>query len=134
MKENGTFKSMGQKAVFNVGTPFDAIGLFCLQQLVLIVDGNIRQISIIAATKTIPRNCKTRYLEGTYINGVSRQVVIGYKNTAANDNLHFSKSMAGEQKSTARIIICPCCGANNSLVGRTEECKYCGAPIKQRCM
>lgn len=30
MKENGTFKSMGQKAAFNVGTLFDAIGLFCL--------------------------------------------------------------------------------------------------------
>ena len=187
MKENGTFKSVGQKAVFSVGTLFDAIGLFmfvitgmgvliCIvdgfshevilgsitsgilglvlrmiakkmmggtvrtqQYLSLIVDGNVRQIaSIAAATRRSPETVKRDiekliedgYLEDAYINEVSRQVVIGYKNAAANDNLHSSKSMAGEQKSTARLVTCPCCGANNSLVGRTGECEYCGSPIK----
>lgn len=192
MKENGTFKSVGQKAVFSVGTLFDAIGLFmfvitgmgvliCIidgfsreiilgtmasgilglvlrmiakkmmggtvrtqQYLSLIVDGNVRQIASIAATRRSPETVKRDiekliedgYLEDAYINEVSHQVVIGYKNAAANDNLHSSsstnssKSMAGEQKSAARLVTCPCCGANNSLVGRTGECEYCGSPIK----
>lgn len=188
MKENGTFKSMGQKAVFNVGTLFDAIGLFmfvvtgmgvlmCIvdgfsreiilgtitsgilglvlrmiakkmmggpirvqQYLSLIVDGNVCQLDNIASTtkrpyETVKRDIQKMiqdgYLENAYIDEVSRKVVIEYKNAAANDNPgSINSSNSGSSKSAARLVTCPCCGANNNLVGRTGECEYCGSPIK----
>ena len=71
------------------------------------------------------------YLENAYIDEVSRKVVIKYKNAAANDNLDSSNSSnSGGSKSAARLVTCPCCGASNTLVGRTGECEYCGSPIK----
>ena len=58
MKENGTFKSMGQKAVFSVGTLFDAIGLFIfvitgMGVLICIVDGFSREIILVTITSGI---------------------------------------------------------------------------------
>ena len=107
------------------------------QYLSLIVDGNVCQLDNIASTtkrpyETVKRDIQKMihdgYLENAYIDEVSRKVVIEYKNAAANDNPDSSS------RSAARLLTCPCCGASNTLVGRTGECEYCGSPIKKNCM
>lgn len=187
MKENEIFKSIGQKAVFNVGTLLDAMGIFlfvvtgmgvlmCIvegfsreiilgtvssgilglvlrmiakkmmggpvrtrQYLSLIVDGNVRQIANIAAATKRPSETVRRdiqkliqdgYLKNAYIDNVSQKVVIKYVAPDGEYSSNSSKSTVDEQGAAARTVTCPCCGANNTIVGRTGECEYCGSPIK----
>ena len=39
------------------------------------------------------------------------------------------KNMAPED-STTKVVSCPSCGANNTIVGARGVCEYCGSPLE----
>lgn len=104
--------------------------------LSVIVNGNERQIDAIAssmgktydtAKNDIQKMIDKGYLKNAYINEGTREVVLpnnnvqGQVGTAANTTAN---------NITPRIVSCPCCGANNTIIGDMGECEYCGSPLK----
>lgn len=58
------------------------------------------------------------YLENAYINESTGEIVL------------LSGSVPPAP--AARVVTCPCCGANNTLYGPGGRCEYCGSPIGGR--
>lgn len=113
------------------------------QYLAIIVNGNVRQLDNIAATTgksydvvkaDIQKMIKKGYLKNAYINENTREVVLPTSApTAPAANLNSSnpvQTVAAPVQQTAKIVACPCCGANNTIYGASGECEYCGSPIK----
>ena len=105
------------------------------QYLAIIVNGNVRQLDTIASTTGKPydvvyndvKNMIDKgYLKNAYINENAREVVLPSDApvvpiTVANVNATPVQT---------KVVACPCCGANNTIVGETGECEYCGSPLK----
>ena len=105
------------------------------QYLSIIVNGNVRQLDTIAATtgksynvvyKDVKNMIAKGYLKNAYIDEGMREVVIP---SAAPQNTATASPVNAAPVQT-KIVACPCCGANNTIVGNTGECEYCGSPLK----
>ncbi len=103
--------------------------------LSVIVNGNERQIDVIAssmgksydvAKKDIQKLINKGYLKNAYINEGTREIVLPNIIQDQSGDMTNTFSVNVETK----IIACPCCGANNTIVGDMGECEYCGSPLK----
>ncbi len=103
--------------------------------LSVIVNGNARQIDAIAfsmgksydvAKNDIQKLISKGYLKNAYINEGTREVILQGTACEESGNMMNTTSVNVETK----IIACPCCGANNTIVGNIGECEYCGSPLK----
>ena len=103
--------------------------------LSVIVNGNERQIDVIAssmgksydvAKNDIQKLINKGYLKNAYINEGTREIVLPNIIQEQSGNMTNTSSVNVETK----IIACPCCGANNTIVGDMGECEYCGSPLK----
>lgn len=57
---------------------------------------------------------------------IINRVSIVKKASLESENMTNTYSAIVETK----IIACPCCGANNTIVGDMGECEYCGSLLK----
>lgn len=103
--------------------------------LSVIVNGNERQIDVIAssmgksydvAKNDIQKLINKGYLKKAYINEGTREIVLPNIIQEQSGDVANTSSVNVETK----IIACPCCGANNTVVGDMGECEYCGSPLK----
>ena len=103
--------------------------------LSIIVNGNERQIDVIAssmgksydvAKNDIQKLINKGYLKNAYINEGTREIVLPNIIQEPSGDMTNTSSVNVETK----IIACPCCGANNTVVGDMGECEYCGSPLK----
>lgn len=112
------------------------------QYLAIIINGNVRQLDSIAAAtgksydvvkSEVQKMIENGYLKNAYINENTREVVLPTAAPAPAANPVFAnpfQSAAALAQPQAKIVACPCCGANNTIYGATGECEYCGSPIK----
>lgn len=102
--------------------------------LSIIVNGNEKQIDAIAASmgksydvaKTdIQKMINKGYLKKAYINEGTREIIL------PNNNIQEQNGTVGNDAANiaTKIVACPCCGANNTIVGDMGECEYCGSPL-----
>ena len=103
--------------------------------LSVIVNGNEKQIDVIAssmgktydvAKQDIQKLITKGYLKNAYINEGTREVVL--QNIIQGQPGDMSN--AASESVETKIVTCPCCGANNTVIGETGECEYCGSPLK----
>ena len=103
--------------------------------LSVIVNGNERQIDVIAssmgksfdvAKNDIQKLINKGYLKNAYINEGTREIVLPNIIQEPSGDMTNTSSVNVETK----IVACPCCGANNTVVGDMGECEYCGSPLK----
>ena len=103
--------------------------------LSVIVNGNERQIDAIASSMSKPYDVTKNdiqklidkgYLKNAYINEGTREVVL--PNIIQEHSVDISNTVSANIET--RIIACPCCGANNTIIGNMGECEYCGSPLK----
>lgn len=103
--------------------------------LSVIVNGNERQIDVIAssmgksfdvAKNDIQKLINKGYLKNAYINEGTREIVLPNIIQEQSGEMTNASSVNVETK----IVACPCCGANNTVVGDMGECEYCGSPLK----
>lgn len=106
------------------------------KNLSVIVNGNERQIDAIAssmgktydtAKNDIQKMIDKGYLKNAYINEGTREVVLPNNNIQAHVGIAANTTA---NNITPRIVSCPCCGANNTIIGDMGECEYCGSPLK----
>ena len=105
------------------------------EYLSIIVNGQVRKLDTIVLTtgkpydvvkKDIQMMIRNGYLKSAYIDESSREVVLPGSVSAKTT----SATTTTAQNSTTRVVSCPCCGANNTIVGSSGECEYCGSPIE----
>ncbi len=108
------------------------------QYLSIIVNGNVCQLDAIASTtdksyavvhKDIKNMIDKGYLKNAYINEATREVVLPSANPVVQQNA-VNATVVNAAPVQTKIVACPCCGANNTIVGDTGECEYCGSPLK----
>ena len=65
------------------------------------------------------------YLKNAYINEGTREIIL------PNNNIQEQNGTVGNDAANVatKIVACPCCGANNTIVGDMGECEYCGSPL-----
>lgn len=104
--------------------------------LSVIVNGNERQIDVIAssmgksydvAKNDIQKLISKGYLKNAYINEGTREVVLPNNNIQEQVGTMTNTTA---NNVTTKIVACPCCGANNTIMGDMGECEYCGSPLK----
>ena len=121
------------------------------QYLTIIGDGQVRQLEIIAVAAGKPykvvrtelqKMIRRGYFGNAFINEGTRELVLTDLTPATSDVPAVSASSntecIPEQASSAkaatqpvgRMVICPCCGANNTIYGPSGECEYCGSQLK----
>lgn len=97
------------------------------KQYLAILNGNVRRMDSIASITGKPYDTvkadlqeliSRGYLENAYINESTGEIVL------------LSGSVPPAP--AARVVTCPCCGANNTLYGPGGRCEYCGSPIGGR--
>ncbi len=105
--------------------------------LSVIVNGNERQIDVIAtslgksydvAKNDIQNMINKGYLKSAYINEGTREIVL--PNNNVQEQVEMVASGTTISNITTKIVACSCCGANNTIMGETGECEYCGSPLK----
>lgn len=106
------------------------------QYLSVIVNGNVRQLDTIASTtgksydavyKDIKKMIEKGYLKNAYIDESMRELVLP-ENAPTTQN-SINEANVNTNAAPARIVACPCCGANNTIYGSLGECEYCGSPL-----
>ncbi len=104
--------------------------------LSVIVNENERQIDVIAssigksydvAKNDIQKLISKGYLKNAYINEGTREVVL--PNTEIQEQVGATVNTTTNSV-TKKIVACPCCGANNTIIGDMGECEYCGSSLK----
>ena len=104
--------------------------------LSVIINGNERQIDVIAssmgksydvAKNDIQKLINKGYLKNAYINEGTREIILPNNNIQGQSEVI---SNATTNNVATKIVACPCCGANNTIVGDVGECEYCGSPLK----
>lgn len=104
--------------------------------LSVIVNGNERQIDVIAssmgksydvAKNDIQKLISKGYLKNAYINEGTREIVLPDNNIQEQVGTTTNTTA---NNVTTKIVACPCCGANNTIMGDMGECEYCGSPLK----
>ena len=103
------------------------------QYLAIVINGNVRQLDSIAAATGKPydvvkadiqKMIDDGYLRNAYIDESARMVVIPEAAPQAQP------AYAGAAAPQARVVACPCCGANNTVYGAGTECESCGSPLQ----
>lgn len=106
------------------------------QYLSIIINANIRQLDTIASTtgksydvvhKDVKKMIDKGYLKNAYINEGLREVILPNNNPAPQNTANVTANATPVQ---SKVVTCPCCGANNTIYGKTGECEYCGSPLK----
>lgn len=106
--------------------------------LAIVINGNVRQLDSIAATvgkpydevkKDLQKLIDNGYLKNAYINESTREIVIPQPSATIMAEATANASASSSAGTSTRIIACPCCGANNAVVGAAGECEYCGSPL-----
>ncbi len=109
------------------------------QYLSIIVNGNVRQLDAIAATtgksynvvyKDIKKMIEKGYLKNAYIDEGMREVVLPSSAPAPQFTANATATPANAAPAQTKIVVCSCCGANNTIYGDMGECEYCGSPLK----
>lgn len=104
--------------------------------LSVIVNGNERQIDVIASSmgksydvtkNDIQKLINKGYLKNAYINEGIREIVL--PNDSIQEQVDAPINSTANNVTT-KIVTCPCCGANNTIMGNIGECEYCGSPLK----
>lgn len=107
------------------------------QYLSIIINGNVRQMDTIASTtgksydvvhKDIKKMIEKGYLKNAYIDEGLREVVLPTSNLATQNTVNVAATNVASVQT--KIVACPCCGANNTILGNMGECEYCGSPLK----
>ncbi len=102
--------------------------------LSVIVNGNEKQIDVIAssmgksydvAKNDIQKLINKGYLKNAYINEGTREIIL--PNSNVQEQIGVSTNVTN---ATTKIVACPCCGANNTIIGNVGECEYCGSPLQ----
>ena len=109
------------------------------QYLSIIVNGGERQLdSIVAVTgkpysivkSDIQKMIDKGFLKNAYINENTREIVLT-DNLSAKVNINSqAQSFATDTIVETKIVVCHCCGANNTVSGTLGECEYCGTSLK----
>lgn len=112
------------------------------QYLAIVVNGNVRQLDTIASTtgksydvvhKDIQNMIDKGYLKNAYIDEGMRAVVLPNSVPAPQNNVSTVATNAvpvNVAPTQSKIVVCSCCGANNTIYGDMGECEYCGSPLK----
>ena len=102
--------------------------------LAIVINGNMRQLDSISAAvgkpydtvkKDLQKLIDDGYFKNAYINESTREIVLAQP--AVNANVNMGAGVGAT--ASARVVSCPCCGANNTISGATGECEYCGSPL-----
>ncbi|MBQ8804110.1 MAG: hypothetical protein IJZ53_10785 [Tyzzerella sp.] len=102
--------------------------------LAIIVNGNETRIDNIAAAvgksydvskADIQKMIDKGYLKDAYINEITGEIVL--PNRIADIVTNVTEKIETEVQ--PRVVVCKCCGAQNTLSSATGECEYCGSPI-----
>lgn len=104
--------------------------------LAIVINGNVRQLDSIASAvgkpydtvkKDLQKLIDDGYFKNAYIDEAAREIVLAQPSSvASNVNTYGS---ADASAVPPRVVSCPCCGANNTVVGAMGECEYCGSPL-----
>lgn len=78
--------------------------------------------------KDVKKMIDKGYLKNAYIDEGVREVVLTNSVPAPQNNINFAA--ANSAPILSKIVACPCCGANNTMLGDICECEYCGSPLK----
>ena len=101
--------------------------------LAIVINGNVRQLDSISAAVGKPYDTVKQdlqkliddgYFKNAYINEATREIVLAQPTVNATPDMNGFGATA-----SARVVSCPCCGANNTVYGATGECEYCGSPL-----
>lgn len=104
--------------------------------LSVIVNGNERQIDAIASSmgksydvtkNDIQKLINKGYLKNAYINEGIREIILPSDSIQEQVDATINSTA---NNVTTKIVTCPCCGANNTIMGNIGECEYCGSPLK----
>ncbi len=104
--------------------------------LAVIVNGDMRQLDSIAASTgksyevvhaDISKMIDQGYFKNAYIDESLRELVLPETTPAPQSSMN---SGASQTQNNAKIVVCPCCGANNTIYGNVGECEYCATPLK----
>ena len=99
--------------------------------LAIVINGNVRQLDAISSAvgkpydtvkKDLQKMIDEGYFKNAYINEATREIIIPQ---VAVPQAAFATASTG----AARVVSCPCCGANGTVYGATGECEYCGSPL-----
>lgn len=103
--------------------------------LAIVINGNVRQLDSIAAAvgkpydvvkKDLQKLIDDGYFKNAYIDEAAREIVLAQPSSVASQTNTYG---AAASAVPPRVVSCPCCGANNTVVGTTGECEYCGSPL-----
>ena len=110
------------------------------QYLSIIVNGNVRSLDSIASTtgktydivhKDVKKMIEKGYLKNAYIDEGGREIVLPTGTAAPQNNANnVIATAAAVVSAQPKLVVCPCCGANNTICGDVGECEYCGSLLK----
>ena len=103
------------------------------QYLAFIVNQGLTSIDSIAgsvgvsyeqAIKEIQTMIDAGYFHGSYIDHTNRSFVL------IHPSQPVMQAPQGQQNQMQpRVVVCPGCGANNTIFGAIGECEYCASPL-----
>lgn len=121
----------GGAVIFRKSKALKLEGETTKKYLAIIINNNVKQLDSIASATgkqydvvkaDIQKLIDKGFLKNAFINENTRELVIPDANP-----VQASTHTAGSQQ--ARVVSCPCCGANNTVYGTTGDCEYCGSPL-----
>ena len=130
------FFIVGGIVLINKAKKIQAEGEIIKQYLSIIVNGNIRQLDVIATTtgksydvvrNDIKNMIDKGFLKNAYIDEGAREIVLPNTTPITQNTVNATANVVPVQ---SKIVTCPCCGANNTVLGDMGECEYCGSPLK----
>ena len=125
----------GGVILLNKAKKIKAEGESIKKYLAIIVNGGERQLDAVASAtgeqydvvkNDVQKMIDKGYLKNAYINEGTREIIL---TTDVPSNVTTQQTTAPAAAQT-KIVACPCCGANNTIVGNVGECEYCGSPLK----
>ena len=108
------------------------------QYLAIIVNEDVRRIDSIATAtgksydvvkKDLQKMIQKGYLKNACIDESTREIILPTIKSAEVVPMNYATTTT-VTKPVSRIVSCPCCGANNIVVGVARECEYCGSPLQ----
>lgn len=130
------FFIVGGIVLMNKAKKIQAEGESIKQYLSIVVNGNVRQLDAIASTTgksydvvhdDIKNMIDKGFLKNAYIDEGAREIVLPNTVPTTQNTVSTTANAAPIQ---SKIVTCPCCGANNTVLGDMGECEYCGSPLQ----
>ena len=131
------FFIVGGIVLLNKAKKIKAEGDSIKKYLAIIVNGGERQLDAVASAtgkqydvvkNDVQKMINMGLLKNAYINENTREVVFP---SATLSSVNSSQRTDGFTSTAiqARVVVCPCCGANNTITAALGECEYCGSPL-----